>query len=188
MNRTIFVAVSALLAASLNVAWIDEASAQAFADSTGGSSQSHGELVTTPANIVPAASSQALKRTAPDIEPSGESAFQAYADSTGGSSAARVEFLIDHAKVSSGAANQLSERGRFQPFQDSTGGSSMASAERVFDVAPPRAAAATTRAQVMGESAKANRTGDIVAGNEFGLKLWRLPKFDPQAKAVPSEN
>ncbi len=64
----------------------------------------------------------------------------------------------------------------------------MASAERVFDVAPPRAAAATTRAQVMGESAKANRTGDIVAGNEFGLKLWRLPKFDPQAKAVPSEN
>ena len=192
MNTTIFVAVSALLAASLNVALIDEASAQSFADSTGGSSQTHGELVTTPAGIVPAASSRALKRTAPDIEPSGESTFQAYADSTGGNSVARVEFLLDHAKLSSAAANQLSERGRFQPFLDSTGGSSMASAERVFDAAgdaaPPRAAAATTRAQVKGESAKPGRTGDIVAGNEFGLKHWRLPKLHLHAKAVPTEN
>jgi hypothetical protein len=91
MNTTLFVAVSAALAASLNVAWIDEASAQSFADSTGGISQAHGELVTTPAGIVPAASSRALKRTAPGIEPSGESTFQAYAASTGGNSAARVE-------------------------------------------------------------------------------------------------
>jgi hypothetical protein len=149
MNTTIFVAVSTLLAASLNVAWIGEASAQSFADSTGGNSQAHGELVATPAGIVPAASSQAPRRTTPGIEPSGESTFQAYADSTGGSSAARAGFLLDHAKIRSAAANQLPERGRFQPFLDSTGGSSMAAAGRVFDAAgdaaPPPAAAAPTR-------------------------------------------
>ncbi len=142
MKTTISIAFSALLAASLNAAWIDEANAQSFADSTGGSSQAHGELVTTPAGIIPAATSQDPVRSAPGVEPSGESAFQAYADSTGGGSAARVEFLLDHAQIRSASANQLSERGRFQPFLDSTGGSSMASAERVFeadgDAAPPR--------------------------------------------------
>ncbi len=192
MNITISVAASALLAASLNVAWIEEASAQSFADSTGGSSQAHGELVTTPAGIVPAASSQALERTAPGIAPSSESAVRAYADSTGGSSAARVEFLLAQVEIHSPAASQLSERGRFQPFLDSTGGSSMTGAERVFDAAgdaaPPPAAAATIRAQVNGEAAKANRTGDIVADNGFAPKQWRPPKVDPRAKAVPTEN
>lgn len=133
MNATASIAAAALLTATLNVVCIDQASAQTFADSTGGSSQSHGELVTTPSGIVPSATSSQAMRTSRGAEPSGEGRYQAYADSTGGSSAARAEFLLDHARPA--RTDQLAARGRYQPYLDSTGGSSEASAERALEAA-----------------------------------------------------
>ena len=91
MNTTLSIAVSALVAGVLNAACVGEASAQPFADSTGGSSQIHGELVPTPAGIVPVASSSHSARTSLRTESSVESTFQRYADSTGGSSVASAE-------------------------------------------------------------------------------------------------
>ena len=135
MNAPLSIAVSAFLAAVLNAAFVDDASAQPFADSTGGSSQSHGELVPTPAGIVPAASSSHPARMSLRSEGVSESTFQRYADSTGGSSAARAAFILDHAQGHLASADQPSARGRFQPYADSTGGSSVASAERVFEAA-----------------------------------------------------
>ncbi len=135
MTSPLSIAVSALVAAALNAACVDAASAQPFADSTGGSSQIHGELAPTPAGIVPAASSNHPARTSPRAEASGRSSFQRYSDSTGGSSAARAAFLLDHAQSHLASADQLPARGRFQPYADSTGGSSMAGAERVFEAA-----------------------------------------------------
>jgi hypothetical protein len=113
----------------------DGASAQSFADSTGGSSQIHGELVTTPSGIVPEASPPAPTRVSQDAGPAVASRFQAYADSTGGSSAARARDLLDHAQIQTASADRFAARARFQPYLDSTGGSSMASAERVFEEA-----------------------------------------------------
>ena len=148
MNTTLSIAVSALVAGVLNAACVGEASAQPFADSTGGSSQSHGELVPTPAGIVPDRSSNHPSRTSLAAGPSGKSMFQRYADSTGGSSAARAAFVLDHARIPSASADQRSARGRFQPYLDSTGGSSVASAERAFesagDAAPARGVALAT--------------------------------------------
>jgi hypothetical protein len=142
MNTPLSITASALLAVALNAACVGEASAQAFADSTGGSSQIHGELVTTPAGIVPLASSSHPTRTSLGVEPSGDEMLQHYADSTGGSSAAHAAFLLEHAQVHPESADQVLARARFQPYVDSTGGSSAASAERVFeaaaDVAPAR--------------------------------------------------
>ena len=135
MNTTLSITASALLAAVLSAAWVDEARAQPFADSTGGSSQSHGELVPTPAGIAPAEPSSQPSRTALGDESSGKSTFQRYADSTGGNSAARAAFILDHAQIRPAFADQLAARGRFQPYLDSTGGSSVASAERALDAA-----------------------------------------------------
>jgi len=130
VNTTIFVAVSALLAASLNVVWIDDARAQSFADSTGGSSQAHGELVThagrhRSGRFVASAQADRARYRALRRE-----RVPGMRRQHGGNSAARVEFLLDHANASYAATNHLSESGRFQPFPDSTGGSSVASAER----------------------------------------------------------
>ena len=133
MKATVSVAVAALLTATLNVVCIEQASAQTFADSTGGSSQSHGELVTTPSGIVPFSVSNHAARASQDAATSGEGRFQAYADSTGGSSTARAEFLLDHARPA--RADQLAARGRYQPYLDSTGGNSEASAERALEEA-----------------------------------------------------
>ena len=141
MNTTLSITASALLAAALSAACVGEASAQAFADSTGGSSQIHGELATTPAGIVPLASSSHPTRTSLGVEPSGDETLQHYADSTGGSSAARAAFLLAHAQVRPASADQVLARGRFQPYVDSTGGSSAASAERVFEAAADVASA-----------------------------------------------
>lgn len=141
MNTTLSITVSALLAAALNAAWVGAAGAQTFADSTGGSSQAHGELAPTPAGIVPAASPSYPTRTSPGVEPSGESTFQQYADSTGGTSAARAALVLDDAQIRSASADQLSAPGRYQPYLDSTGGSSVASAERVFETAADAAPA-----------------------------------------------
>ena len=152
MNTTLSITACALLAAVLSAAWVDDASAQAFADSTGGSSQSHGELVPTPAGIVPDRSSNHPSRTSLAAGSSGKSMFQRYADSTGGNSAARAAFILDHAQIHPAFADQLAARGRFQPYLDSTGGSSVASAERALDAAegaPPTRAVAldSTRPQ-----------------------------------------
>ena len=135
MTSPLSIVASALVAAALNAACVDAASAQTFADSTGGSSQSHGELAPTPAGTVPAASSSHPTRMSLRIEASGASSFQRYADSTGGSSAARAAFVLDHAQSHLASTDQLSARDRFQPYADSTGGSSVASAERVFEAA-----------------------------------------------------
>jgi hypothetical protein len=135
MNATLSITASALVAAALNAAWVDDAGAQAFADSTGGSSQIHGELATTAAGIVPLASSSHPTRTSLGVEASDAKTFQRYADSTGGSSAARAAFDLDHAQTRLASADQVAAHGRFQPTLDSTGGGSAASAERVFEAA-----------------------------------------------------
>ena len=125
MNFTKSIPVLALLATTLNAVVLD-ANAQPFADSVGASSQRHGELVTTPAGIVPAVVSASTDAT-------GEIARPMIADSTGGSSAARAAFLLEHARDGSAAAGQLASRGRFQPYPDSTGGSSVIHQARSVD-------------------------------------------------------
>ena len=125
MNFTKSIPVLALLAATLNAVMLD-ANAQPVADSVGASSQMHGELVTTPAGIVPAAASasaDAASDSAP-VAALGDTARPMRADSTGGSSAARAAFLLEHARDASTAVGQLASRGQFQPYPDSTGGSS----------------------------------------------------------------
>ena len=124
MNIATSITTAALLAAALNVASAQSVGGQPFADSTGGSSQVHGELATTTAGIVPlASSSHPTRRVASAM------AVEAYSDSTGGSSAARAEYLLDHAQ----AGTQASASNRYQPYLDSTGGTSLASSERALE-------------------------------------------------------
>ena len=124
MKITASIATAALLTTALNVACAGQAGGQAFADSTGGSSQIRGELAATPAGIVPVLS--ASNSTGRDA--AAQSTTRS-ADSTGGSSAARAEFLLDHAHADAGHL----ARNTYQPYLDSTGGTSLASAERALD-------------------------------------------------------
>lgn len=112
-----------VLATALSAVTLD-ANAQPFADSVGASSQTHGELVTTPTGIVPAAASADATSDSSAIGARAEIVRPIYADSTGGSSAAHAAFLLAHAGDGSAAVGQLASRGRFQPYPDSTGGSS----------------------------------------------------------------
>jgi hypothetical protein len=128
MNIATSITTAALLAAALNVASAESVGGQPFADSTGGSSQVHGELATTAAGIVPlASSSHPTRRVASAM------AVEAYSDSTGGSSAARAEYLLDHAQAVAPSGTQASARNRYQPYLDSTGGTSLASSERALE-------------------------------------------------------
>ncbi len=145
MNIAASLSTAALLAASLNVAFAGDAGGQAFADSTGGSSQSHGELATTAAGIEPLASSSNPTRDWTSARSVGS-----YADSTGGSSAARAEYLLEHARPIALPGTQASTRNRYQPSLDSTGGTSLASAERALEEGP---AASANRTDVASASA-----------------------------------
>jgi hypothetical protein len=128
MNIIPSIATAALLTATLNLAFAGEPGAQPFADSTGGSSQARGELVTTGAGGASRASSSGALR--PDT--SGETA-NVHADSTGESSAARAEYLLDHAQALLLPGVPVSTRNHYQPYLDSTGGNSHASSERALE-------------------------------------------------------
>ena len=103
MNFTKSIPVLALLATTLNAVMLD-ANAQPFADSAGASSQRRGELVSTPAGIVPAAASADATSDSATVAALGEIARPVRADSTGGSSVTRwarvivapVDALRDH--------------------------------------------------------------------------------------------
>lgn len=128
MNTLASIAAAALLAASLNVAFADDLGAQPFADSTGGSSQAHGELATDAAS----GASRAASGRAVGSRTSGETAG-APADSTGDSSATRAEYLLDHAQALALPGVAASTRNHYQSFLDSTGGNSQAASERALD-------------------------------------------------------
>ena len=123
MNFIKSIPVLALLATALNAVMLD-ANAQPFADSVGASSQAHGELVTTPAGIVPTTASADARIDSSTVVAPGDVAHPIHADSTGGSSAARAALLLEHARNGSAAVGQLGSLGQFQPYPDSTGGSS----------------------------------------------------------------
>ena len=145
MNITASISTAALLAVALNVAFAEDGGGQQFADSTGGSSQVHGELATTAAGIEPLASSSHPMRGRASAQP-----VTSYADSTGGSSAARAEYLLDHARPVALPGTQASTRNRYQPYLDSTGGTSLASSERALEEVP---AASARRTDVASASA-----------------------------------
>ena len=128
MNFTQSIPLLTLLAATLNAVMLD-ANAQPFADSVGASSQRHGELVATPAGLVPADVESAVS----PVVAHAAIARPALADSTGGSSAARAAFLLEHASDESAAVGPLASRGQFQPYADSTGGSSAIRQAHAFD-------------------------------------------------------
>ena len=136
MNITASISTAALrAAASRNVAFAEDVGGLAFADSTGGSSQIHGELATTAAGIEPLASSSNPTRGRASAQ-----RVTSYADSTGGSSAARAEYLLDHARPGAPPGTQASTRNRYQPSLDSTGGTSLASSERALEEGPAASA------------------------------------------------
>ena len=139
MNTLASIAAAALLAASLNVAFADDLGAQPFADSTGGSSQAHGELATDAASgALRAPSGRAVRSRT-----SGETAG-APADSTGESSATRAEYLLDHATTVALPGVASRTRNRYQPFLDSTGGNSRADSERALEAQGAAASRRTT--------------------------------------------
>jgi len=128
MNITASIAAAALLTSAMNMAAAGELRTQPFTDSTGGSSQARGELVTNSAS----GASRASGRVALRPDTSGEVATPG-ADSTGESSAARAEYLLDHAQASKLPGLAASSRNHYQPFLDSTGGNSHASSERALE-------------------------------------------------------
>jgi len=128
MNIPASIATAALLAVASHMAFAENAGAQPFADSTGGSSQIHGELAATAAGITPLTSS-----SEPADRDASVQAAPFYDDSTGGSSAARAEYLLDHARPIVLSAMQGTAGGRYQPYVDSTGGTSLASSERALE-------------------------------------------------------
>ena len=128
MNITASIAAAALLTSAMNMAAAGELRTQPFTDSTGGSSQARGELVTNSAS----GASRAPGRVALRPDTSSEVATSR-ADSTGESSAARAEYLLDHAQASTLPGLAASSRNHYQPFLDSTGGNSHASAERALE-------------------------------------------------------
>ncbi len=114
----------ALLATALNAVVLD-ANAQPFADSVGASSQTRGELATTPAGIVPRIASADAHAGLSAVAMLGDMPHPRHADSTGGDSAERAALLLEHARDGSTAVSQLGGRDMFQPYPDSTGGSSI---------------------------------------------------------------
>ena len=146
MNRVASVAAAALLASAVNMADASALLAASFADSTGGSSQIRGELVTnsaTSASRVPAIGDRRADTAT------------AHAGSTGESSAARAEYLLDHAQSSELPGVATASRDRYQPFLDSTGGNSSASSERALEAED--AAAARRTAVATAPALRANR-------------------------------
>ena len=124
MNFVASIAAVALLASAVNMADAGELRAQHFADSTGGSSQARGELVTN--SVTSASPASTMGGRHGDDAP-------ARADSTGESSAARAGYLLDHAQASTLPGVAPSSRNHYQPFLDSTGGNSSASSERALE-------------------------------------------------------
>ena len=124
MTLTASIAAATLLAAALNVAVARDIGGQPFADSTGGSSQAHGELTTTAAGVVPPAFSSGSDPVEASTPP---------ADSTGGSSEARAQYLLDHARPAALPGPEAAAGNRHQPYADSTGGMSVASAEHALE-------------------------------------------------------
>ena len=141
MNLVASIAAAALLASAVDMADASALRAAPFADSTGGSSQVRGELVTN--------SAKSAARV-PVIGGRRADTATAHAGSTGESSAARAEYLLDHAQSSLLPGVATSSRDRYQPFLDSTGGNSSASSERALETedaaADPRTAVATAPA------------------------------------------
>src|ERR1700744_1201734 len=117
-----------LLAGSLQGRVGGDLGAPPFADSTGGSSQAHGELATDAANGASRAASGRAVRSRTSRGTAG-----APADSTGDSSATRAEYLLDHAQALALPGVAASTRNHYQSFLDSTGGNSQAASERALD-------------------------------------------------------